>query len=66
MALSENELKRFVKLLNEKPADENFKRIIRVLLFTGMRSGECFALRWEDIDFEKKVIADSIEKKLTE
>lgn len=57
MALSEDELKRFVKLLDEKPADEDFKRIIRVLLFTGMRSGECFALRWEDIDFEKMSIS---------
>lgn len=34
-----------------------FKRIIRILLFTGMRSGECFALRWEDIDFEKMSIS---------
>lgn len=57
MALSEDELKRFVKLLDEKPADEDFKRIIRVLLFTGMRSGECFALRWEDIDFERMSIS---------
>lgn len=51
MALSEDELKRFVKMLDEKPCDEDVKRIIRVLLFTGMRSGECFALLWEDIDF---------------
>ena len=51
--LTEDELKRFVKMLNEKPCDEDVKRIIRVLLYTGMRSGECFALRWEDVDFEK-------------
>lgn len=41
-----------MKMLDEKSCDENVKLIIRVLLYTGMRSGECFALRWEDIDFE--------------
>ena len=57
MALTEDELKRFVKMLNEKPCDEDVKRIIRVLLYTGMRSGECFALRWEDVDFENMSIS---------
>lgn len=31
-----------------------FKTIIKVLLYTGMRSGECLGLQWEDIDFENK------------
>ena len=57
MALSEDELKRFVKMLDEKLCDEDIKRIIRVLLYTGIRSGECFALRWEDIDFENMSIS---------
>lgn len=57
MALSEDALKRFVKMIDEKTCDEDFKRIIKVLLFTGMRSGECFALRWEDIDFENMSIS---------
>lgn len=56
MALSQDELRRFLKLLDEKPCDEDIKRIIRVLIYTGMRSGECFALRWEDIDFENMSI----------
>ena len=30
--------------------------IIIVLLGTGLRLGECLALRWEDLDFKKKVI----------
>lgn len=38
MALSEDELKRFLKMLDEKSCDEDVKRIIKVLLFTGMRS----------------------------
>mgnify|MGYP000776505615 FL=1 len=57
MALTEDELKHFVKMLDEKPCDEDVKRIIRVLLYTGMRSGECFALRWEDVDFENMSIS---------
>lgn len=57
MALSEDELKRFIKLLDEKTLDRDVKRIIKFLLYTGMRSGECFALRWEDIDFENMSIS---------
>lgn len=55
-SLTEEELHRFIKLLNEKKWDEDVKRIIKFLLYTGVRSGECFALRWEDIDFEKRTI----------
>lgn len=57
ITLSENKLKRFVKMLDEKLCDEDVKRIIRVLLYTGMRSEECFALRWEDIEFENMSIS---------
>lgn len=51
-SLDENEINRFMELLNTKVWDEDFKRIIKVLLYTGMRSGECLGLAWEDIDFE--------------
>lgn len=57
MALTREELKRFVKILEEKPWDEDVKRIIRFLLYTGMRCGECFALSWEDIDFDNMSIS---------
>ncbi|MGN1191187.1 MAG: tyrosine-type recombinase/integrase, partial [Dorea sp.] len=30
--------------------------VITVLLGTGMRIGECLGLRWDDLDFEKKII----------
>jgi integrase len=33
-----------------------FHTIILVLLFTGMRAGECLGLTWSDIDFEHKKI----------
>ena len=32
----------------------SFNTIILVLLYTGMRAGECLGLQWDDIDFEQK------------
>ena len=55
-SLDENEINRFMELLNTKVWDEDFKRIIKVLLYTGMRSGECLGLAWEDIDFQNMTI----------
>lgn len=55
-ALEEDKLKRFMEYLESKPWDEDFKRIIKVLLYTGMRSGECLGLMWEDIDFDEMTI----------
>lgn len=56
-ALDEEKLKRFVSFLDSNPWDEDFKRIIKVLLYTGMRSGECLGLAWEDIDFDNHTIS---------
>ena len=33
-----------------------FTSVVRFLLLTGMRSGEAFALQWEDVDFENEMI----------
>ena len=33
-----------------------YLHIVKVLLYTGMRSGELLGLRWEDLDFEKRQI----------
>lgn len=33
-----------------------FTVVVRFLLLTGMRSGEAFGLRWEDVDFEHEVL----------
>ena len=46
-----------MEYLESKPWDEDFKRIIKVLLYTGMRSGECLGLAWEDIDFANNTIS---------
>lgn len=56
-ALEEDKLKRFLVLLDEKPWDEDFKRIVKVLIYTGMRSGECLGLSWEDVEFENRTIS---------
>lgn len=51
-------------LLHKVEPYSQFNTIIKVLLYTGMRSGECLALRWQDIDFENKTI--HIENTLTD
>lgn len=56
-ALDEDKLKRFLSFLDSNPWDEDFKRIIKVLLYTGMRSGECLGLAWEDVDFDNNTIS---------
>lgn len=57
MALSRDELCRFVTHINGSSCDEDLKRIFLFLLFTGMRCGECFGLSWEDVDFENMTIS---------
>ena len=53
MHLTAEELPEFLSMFQKYSA---FNTIILVLLFTGMRSGECLALQWEDIDFKNKKI----------
>jgi integrase len=45
------------KLLEMTEEYSQVNTIIKVLLYTGMRSGECLALRWQDIDFENNTIS---------
>lgn len=59
--LNEYQAKELLKMVEEST---QFNRIIKVLLYTGMRSGECLALRWQDIDFENRTI--HIENTLTD
>lgn len=48
------------KLLYEaKVTNHRFYSIWLVALFTGMRSGELYALRWSDLDFETQAISVS-------
>lgn len=52
--LSESELQRFLPLFDEY---SSFNTIIKLLLYTGMRSGECLGLQWSDIDFDNGIIS---------
>lgn len=51
--LTLKQAQQLMKLLEEYSA---FNTIVKLLLFTGMRSGECLGLRWSSIDFEEKTI----------
>ena len=53
MYLTAEELPQFLSLFKDY---SSFNTIILVLLYTGMRSGECLGLQWKDIDFEQKKI----------
>lgn len=55
--LDENQAKAFLTLLETKAWENDLKTIIKVLLYTGMRSGECLGLSWEDIDFAERTIS---------
>ena len=51
--LLEDELPRFIKLFDGYSV---LNTIVKVLLYTGMRSGEALGLQWSDIDFDKRLI----------
>jgi integrase len=53
--LSDEQLKRLLKAIED---DENIqiKNLMKLALFTGMRRGEMFKLKWEDINFERGFI----------
>ncbi len=51
--LDEKQAKWFMELLETKPCDLDVKRMIKVLLYTGLRNGEILALSWQDINFDE-------------
>ncbi len=53
--LTDEQLRRLWKAIEE---DDNIqaKNFIKMVLFTGMRRGELFKLKWSDIDFERGFI----------
>lgn len=55
-ALSPEQLRLIIAEISEKLTDVTERRLMALLLFTGMRRGEVMGLRWEDIDFEKRLI----------
>ena len=55
-ALSRAEQDRFVEFLQKEEACKRWEPILTVLLGTGLRIGECLALRWEDLDLDNRMI----------
>lgn len=55
-SLDESECKHFLEFLSNSDCDDDIKRMLVFLLFTGVRIGECLALSWDDIDFDNSCI----------
>jgi len=53
--LTADQLKRLLKAIDES-TDIEAANIMRMALFTGMRRGELFKLKWSDIDFDRGFI----------
>jgi len=53
--LSSDQLKNLLKTIDES-TDIEAANIMRMALFTGMRRGELFKLKWEDVDFDRGFI----------
>ena len=51
--LEESQARELLKMVE---GYSEFNTIIKTLLFTGLRSGECLALQWSDIDFDTNTI----------
>ena len=47
----------FMDFLKQDREYEGWLPVVTVLLGTGMRIGECLGLRWEDLDFENRMIS---------
>lgn len=60
-SLSKGEVSVFIKELEKLPLKQ--KVMYMILLTTGIRRGECFGLKWKDIDLEHKLI--SIERNVS-
>lgn len=55
-ALTIPQQKAFMDYIKNHREHQGWVPVITVLLGTGMRIGECLGLRWDDLDFEKRII----------
>jgi len=53
--LSGDQLSKLLEVLEEE-RDVQVANLVRMVVFTGMRRGELFRLKWEDIDFQRGFI----------
>ena len=56
-ALTREQQRAFMDYMAKHPVYYHWWPIFTVLLGTGCRIGECLGLRWEDLDFEKRIIS---------
>ena len=56
-ALTVEEQRAFMDYIANHPVYYHWWPLFTVLLGTGCRIGECLGLRWQDLDFEKRVIS---------
>lgn len=54
--LYEEDFKPFLAELNDVEKEKNIKKLLMFLLFTGCRLKEGMNLKWDDIDFEHRII----------
>ena len=54
--LCQSEVERLMQALDEEP-NQKAANLMRLALYTGMRRGELFRLKWEDIDWERGFIS---------
>ena len=56
-ALTVPQQKAFTEFITDNKEYCGWYPVIMILLGTGMRIGECLGLRWEDLDFEQRIIS---------
>ena len=52
--LNEEEARQVLSLLEAEPIQ--YKTMISILIFTGLRRGELYGLEWKDIDFDNRIM----------
>lgn len=56
-ALTVEQQRAFVNYIEDNPTYYRWTSLIKFLLGTGCRIGEAIGIRWEDVDFEKRMIS---------